>query len=398
MQAIADRLGFELLAEPWFIQVLMIILLTIVVAVAARFLLRLAGRIVTRAGGHWGEILVKCARRPLQVLVLAIGLAQVLLVLQTQTTAPLAEPVHALRKVATILCIAWFSAYFIREFSASALQARLARGEKPDITTLDALSKFARLTVLVVAILMIMQVFGLSITSLLALGGIGGIAVGFAARDVLANFLGGLTIYLDRPFSVGDWIRSPDKAIEGTVEEINWRHTRVRAFNKNPIYVPNALFTTVVVENPSRMTHRRLFEQIAIRYADLPRMAAIVDEIRAMLTAHEGIDTTQTMIVAFNKYDVSGLEIYIYCFANTVVWVRFHEIKHDVLLRIGDIITRHGAQVALPTRTVHLPRDPAWSGAPGTEFDGEPDAACLPDTGPALDERAAGPDGSAHAR
>ncbi|MFA7503644.1 MAG: mechanosensitive ion channel family protein [Burkholderiaceae bacterium] len=377
MQAIADRLGLDFIVEPWFIQILLIILLTVVVGVAAGFLLRLTGRIVTRAGGHWGEILVKCARRPLQVLVLAVGISQVLLLLQTQTAAPLAESVHALRKVATILCIAWFSAHFIREFSASALRARLARGETPDITTLDALSKLARLAVVIVAVLMTMQVFGLSITSLLALGGIGGIAVGFAARDVLANFLGGLTIYLDRPFSVGDWIRSPDKEIEGFVEQINWRHTRVRAFNKNPIYVPNALFTTVVVENPSRMTHRRLTERIAIRYADLPKMAAIVDDIKAMLTAHEGIDTTQTMIVAFNKYDVSGLEIYIYCFANTVVWVRFHEIKHDVLLRIGQIITGHGAEVALPTRTVHLPQEPGWSGMP-PDADGVPDDACAP--------------------
>src|SRR5690606_17049528 len=143
-------------------------------------------------------------------------------------------------------------------------------------------------------------------------------------------------------------------------------------------YVPNALFTTVVVENPSRMTHRRLHEKIAIRYADLPRMAAIVEDIRAMLLAHEGIDSTQTLIVAFNKYDVSGLEIYIYCFANTVVWVRFHEIKHDVLLRIGEIITKHGAEVALPTRTVHMPRTPAWSGEAGA-----PDDACMPDAGPA---------------
>jgi len=398
MQAIADRLGLDFVGEPWFIQVLLIIVLTAIVGVAASFMLRLAGRVVTRAGGHWGDILVQCARRPLMVLVWTIGIAQALLVLQTEVTAPLAESIRALRKAATIACVAWFLVYFIREYGTSALRARLERGENLDVTTMDAVSKLARLTVVIVAVLMTMQVFGLSITSLLALGGIGGIAVGFAARDVLANFLGGLTIYLDRPFSVGDWIRSPDKEIEGTVEEINWRHTRIRAFNKNPIYVPNALFTTVVVENPSRMTHRRLYEKIAIRYADLPKMAAIVDDIRSMLTAHAGIDTTQTMIVAFNKYDVSGLEIYIYCFANTVVWVRFHEIKHDVLLKIGDIITRHGAEVALPTRTLHLPRNPGWSGLP-PEAEGVPDDPCSP-CGDAASPtgHAAGTDGMAHAR
>src|SRR5690606_2403779 len=108
MQAIADRLGVDFLAEPWFIQILLIIALTAVAGVAAAGLLRLAGRVVARAGGHWGETLVRCARRPLLILIWAVGIAQALLVLEALTTAPLAEPLHALRKVTMILCIAWF--------------------------------------------------------------------------------------------------------------------------------------------------------------------------------------------------------------------------------------------------------------------------------------------------
>jgi len=119
---------------------------------------------------------------------------------------------------------------------------------------------------------------------------------------VLANFFGGLTIYLDRPSSVGDWIRTPDKQIEGTVEYISKRHTRVRAFNKNPIYVPNTLFTTNVVENPSRMTHRRINETIGIRYEDIGMMGTIVTEVKTMLQNHAEIDATQTMIVNFNIF------------------------------------------------------------------------------------------------
>jgi MscS family membrane protein len=396
MQDIADRSGLAFIGQPWFAQALLVLLATLVASIVAGLLLRLAGNVARRAGAHWGDTLVRCAAWPLQVLVWVAGIAQALLVVEYLRSPPLAGPIQGLRQAGIIASIAWFLVHFIRAFGESAVRSRLARGETVDVTTMDALSKLGRLAVVTAACLMIMQVFGLSITSLLAIGGIGGIAVGFAARDVLANFLGGLTIYLDRPFSVGDWIRSPDKSIEGTVEVINWRHTRIRAFNKNPIYVPNALFTTVVVENPSRMTHRRLHEKIAIRYSDLPKMGAIVEDIRAMLLAHEGIDTTQTLIVAFNKYDVSGLEIYIYCFANTVAWVRFHEIKHDVLLRIGEIITRHGAEVALPTRTVYLPRDPAWPGM-GGDAQGGPDEPCLPDAGPGARDRPAGGAGLAHA-
>ena len=113
-----------------------------------------------------------------------------------------------------------------------------------------------------------MQLFDYSVSGLLAFGGIGGIAVGFAAKDLLANFFGGLMIYLDRPFSVGDWIRSPDKEIEGTVEDIGWRLTRIRTFDKRPLYIPNSIFASISVENPSRMSNRRIYEKIGIRYDD----------------------------------------------------------------------------------------------------------------------------------
>ena len=94
-----------------------------------------------------------------------------------------------------------------------------------DATTVRAVGKLLRAAVIITAVLIAMQLFGYSISGLLAFGGIGGIAMGFAAKDLLANFFGGLMIYLDRPFSVGDWVRSPDKEIEGTVEDIGWRLT-----------------------------------------------------------------------------------------------------------------------------------------------------------------------------
>jgi MscS family membrane protein len=128
----------------------------------------------------------------------------------------------------------------------------------------------------------------------------------------------------------------------------------VRAFNKNPIYVPNALFTNIVVENPTRMTHRRIKETIGIRYADLDRMAAIVDDVKAMLRAHPEIDTSATLIVNFNAFGASSLDFFIYTFTRTVEWVHYHELKQDVLLKIAGIIQAHGAEVAFPTRTLHI--------------------------------------------
>ncbi len=165
-------------------------------------------------------------------------------------------------------------------------------------------------------------------------------------------------IFLDRPFSVGDWIRSPDRNIEGTVEEIGWRLTRIRTFDKRPLYVPNSVFTSLAVENPSRMLNRRIYETIGIRYDDIGVMDAVVADVEGMLKNHEAIDTRQTLMVNFVAFGPSSVDFFVYCFTKTVVWTEFHAIKQDVLLRIARIIDAHGAQIAFPTQTLHIQAEP----------------------------------------
>ena len=201
---------------------------------------------------------------------------------------------------------------------------------------------------------MILQSLGVSVSGLLAFGGVGGIAVGFAARDLLANFLGGLSIFLDRPFAVGDWIRSPDREIEGTVEDVGWRVTRIRTFDQRPLYVPNAVFSTVALENPSRMLNRRIYETIGIRYDDAGAMEQVVAEVKEMLVAHDDIDKGKTLMVNFVAFGASSLDFFIYCFTRTTDWATYHGVKQDVLIKILKIIEGHGAEVAFPTRTVLL--------------------------------------------
>jgi MscS family membrane protein len=228
------------------------------------------------------------------------------------------------------------------------------KGAEIDRTTVDAIGKLLRLSVLITTVLVAMQTLGFSISGVLAFGGVGGIAIGFAAKDLLSNFFGGLMIFMDRPFAVGDWIRSPDRSIEGTVEKIGWRLTVIRTFDKRPLYVPNSTFASVAVENPSRMSHRRIYETLGIRYEDGTKMDAIVQSVKTMLLAHPEIDTTQTMIVNFNAFAASSLDFFIYTFTKTTNWVFYHEVKQDVLLKVMAIIEQHGAEIAFPTSTIHL--------------------------------------------
>ena len=180
------------------------------------------------------------------------------------------------------------------------------------------------------------------------------VAIGFAAKDLLSNFFGGLFIYLDRPFAVGDWIRSPDREIEGTVEQIGWRVTRIRTFDKRPLYIPNSVFSQISVENPSRMSNRRIKETIGIRYDDISKMEIIINQVKEMLKAHPDIDTEKTLIVNFDCFAPSSLDFFIYTFTKTTDWIQFHEVKQNVLLKIIHIIEKNGAEIAFPTSTLHF--------------------------------------------
>jgi len=347
---ISEKIGIE----PWIAMIVAIAVVTIVVNYVAQLLLRQGLKASAKTTTVWDEALLRSANRPLLAAIWIVGAGFMVPVLEQHFDFAVLEEALAVRDVLLIACVAWFLLRFISRVTKNIVQLRKSRGEDFDLTTVDALGKLARLVVVVMAVLMAAQSLGFQVTGLLALGGVGGLAVGFAAKDLLANFFGGLTIYLDRPFGVGEWIRSPDKSIEGTVEYISWRHTRIRAFNKNPIYVPNSVFTTIVVENPSRMSHRRIKESVGLRYDDFAVVGPVVADIKSMLQQHPGIDQTQTLIVNFNQFGASSLDILIYTFTRTTKWIEYHEVKQDVLLKIGEIIERHGAEIAFPTQTLHV--------------------------------------------
>lgn len=143
--------------------------------------------------------------------------------------------------------------------------------------------------------------------------------------------------------------------MRGSVEKIGWRLTTIRTFDKRPLYVPNAVFTNIAVENPSRMTNRRIKETIGIRYDDANKMRDIIGDVKSMLEQHEDIDNGQTLIVNFDEFASSSLNFFIYTFTKTTNWIEFHKVKQDVMLKIIDIIDSHDAECAFPTTTIHIP-------------------------------------------
>lgn len=339
----------------WITQIFIIIFITVIINAIQSLSLKKIEKTLQKTENFWDNSFVWALSKPLSALIWIIGLAFAIEIIYQSTQAPIFSGIEPLRDIGVISSFAWFLIRFINKTSEHYKQKNL---DKDETTTITAVAKLLRISVFITAALIILQTLGFSISGLLAFGGVGGLAVGLAAKDMLANFFGSLVIYLDRPFKIGDWIRSPDKEIEGTVESIGWRMTMIRTFDQRPLYIPNAVFTSISVENPSRMSNRRIYETIGLRYEDSRQVDTILADIETMLRNHEAIDQTKTMMVNFNKFNASSLDFFIYTFTKTTVWTEFHKIKQEILLKVIAIIHQHGADIAYPTQTIHLNQEP----------------------------------------
>lgn len=352
-----DFLGYlkEFLGSEnlWYFEVFVVVTATLLAAYVCHKVLTKLVQKAELSHNLWDDALFEALLRPLKWAVWLVGLSYAAELASKQSASSLLTLLAPFRSLGFIGLVSWFLVRFISLGERNLVDPEYT--QKPhDKTTVVAIGKLLRVSVVITSALIILQTLGYSVSGVLAFGGIGGLAVGFAAKDLLANFFGGLMVYLDRPFKVGEWIRSPDKSIEGVVEDIGWRLTRIRTFDKRPLYVPNSVFTQVAVENPSRMSNRRINETIGVRYDDASKVAAIVADVEVMLRAHEDIDQEQTLMVNFNEFASSSLNFFIYTFTKTTDWARFHVVKQDVLLKILAIIEGHGAQCAFPTSTLHI--------------------------------------------
>ncbi|PQJ43604.1 mechanosensitive ion channel protein MscS [Vibrio campbellii] len=335
--------------QDWSSSVLFITIASFFAWVAWRVLYSRLEILFEKTPFHWDDLLLEALKTPISTLIwcwpatVSLGI-----VLQSELGNEF-NWLSTLKLILVISILVWIVMRLITNVEDYVLEQKTR-----DETTVQAVAKVARLFFIVIGVLTVMQAFGLSLSGLLTFGGVGGLIVGLAAKDLLSNFFGGLMIYFDRPFKVGDWIRSPDRQIEGTVERIGWRMTSIRTFDKRPLYVPNSVFSNIVVENPSRMLNRRIFETIGLRYDDADKVPVIIDEVREMLKNHKDIDTRQTLIVNFDAFGASSLNFFIYTFTKTVNWVRYHEVKQDVLLEVMAIIKKHEADIAFPTQTLKL--------------------------------------------
>lgn len=255
-------------------------------------------------------------------------------------------------KVLLTFNLAWFC------FNAVSLLERwLSHWAGRTETTLDDhlipfIRKTLRVFIVFIGILMLVQNLGYSISGLLASLGLGGLAVALAAKDSLSNIFGSLMILLDRPFSFGDWIKAGE--MEGTVEEIGFRSTRIRTFAKTLITVPNSVLMNMSIDNFSQMPKRRIKLTVGVTYDTKPaQMRQAVADIKQMLREHPAVNQ-DFFLVNFTDFGASSLDIMVYCFTSSTVWNEYLDARQDICLKIMDLLEQLGLEIAFPSRTIYL--------------------------------------------
>jgi MscS family membrane protein len=218
---------------------------------------------------------------------------------------------------------------------------------------LPLIKQSLRIFTLIVGVLTILATLEVDVIALLGGLGIGGIAIALAAQDAVGNFIGTISIFADRPFKVGDWIIVGDK-VDGNVEQIGFRSTKVRTWPKTLMSIPNKVLATEIVDNWSRMPKRRVKMTVGVTYSTTPeQMEELLRRIRELLKNDEGVDP-DFFLVRFTDFGASSLDIFLYYFTKSIKWDEHLGVRERVNLNIMRNIRDMGLSIAFPTRSIHL--------------------------------------------
>ncbi|HIE32006.1 MAG TPA: mechanosensitive ion channel family protein [Methanosarcinales archaeon] len=214
------------------------------------------------------------------------------------------------------------------------------------------LIKSLKAVVITLTILFLMNNLGWNIASLLAGLGIGGLALALAAQETVSNIFGSITVFSDRSFHIGDWIMVGD--VEGTVEDVGLRSTRVRRFDQALVTVPNSRFIKSDIVNFTRMKKRRIKFYLGVSYkTSRKQMEEVVEGIKQLIKDDPNFDHTFYM-VHFTDFGAYSLDIFIYCFTKTTVWDEFLAVREELNLKIMRLLEEVGVEIAYPTQTIYL--------------------------------------------
>ncbi|WP_018294333.1 mechanosensitive ion channel family protein [Mariprofundus ferrooxydans] len=317
---------------------------------------RMAKQLASRTKTQLDDVLLAAAERPASMFILVIGLLLTVHLLHPPAEIfPLVSLADQAGRIIAIFIGIWFLWRLISGLSAYFTARARETDSSLDDQLVPFVAKTLRIFLVMTAVLVVAQNMGYSISGLLASLGIGGIAIAMAAKDTIANVFGSIMILVDRPFTVGDWVKTSE--FEGVVEEIGFRSTRIRTFERTLVNVPNSSLANMVIDNIDARSQRRIKMRIGLTYdTTAAQMAEAIAGIEEILTKHPGVDQGYKL-VKFDEFEDSSLSIFLYYFSSNKVWAEYLQVRQEINMQIMELLESMNLNFAFPTRTLHIEKE-----------------------------------------
>lgn len=347
---------------PWQVVALAVLLLLGFIArvLVANLITSQVKRLMERLKIQWGHELIHDSALPLGTLAMAgvVAVGAPSLALGVTVAQVVMLGVRTLAAVSIVMLI-----YRAVDLLAAFLAHRASGTHtKLDDQLVPLVRRGLKIVTVVLGIIFVLQNLEVNVGSLLATLGIGSLAFALAAKDTVGNLFGSITIFLDKPFQIGDWVVT--SGVEGIVEEVGFRSTRIRTFYNSVVTIPNGKFTDAIVDNYGLRKYRRCFVTLSLTYETTPeQMEAFCDGVRAIIAAHP--QTRKDYYeVHFSGYGESGLSVMLYFFFEVDSWSKELRARHEVFLDVWRLAHKLGVSFAFPTRTLHLETQAAPAARP----------------------------------
>ena len=314
-----------------------------------RFVLRRLERITERTETEFDDLLRDAIEEPLKLLFLVMGafFAERTLGL-TGLPAEIADKI-----LRSLLAVGIFSTLYSALppvfFGLRRIEELLSK------EIVRWLMTIARWGIILTGAATVLQIWGIQIGPIIAGFGLFGVAVALGAQDLFKNLLGGVSILVERRFKIGDWVRV-ESIVEGTVEDIGFRSTRIRRFDQVPVVVPNNFFADYALINFSEMNYRRIFWQIGVEYqTSSAQLRDICGQIKSWLDDNANFisDERVPCLIFVDGFNDSSIDVMVYCFTETTDWQEWLTQKQDLAYTIKEIVEGAGTGFAFPSRTIY---------------------------------------------
>ena len=313
-----------------------------------RIIIGLALKVARRTSTKYDERIVRGLTKPLQFSFLILGLYIFISVLYLKN-----DYIYLVLGSLIIINIFWFFSSVVHALQGVLYKAIM----NVDNEVSESLTRFVLRVIYVVIWVMgissVLSLWGINVTALVASLGLGGLAFALAAKDTAANLFGSIALLVDKSIKIGDWIKVD--GVEGIVEDIGMRTTKIRTFRKSLIVVPNQIVANSHIENFSRRNIRRVMMRLGLTYNTTnEQIEAIIKDIKSMLKSHKGIAQEETLLVNFENFGDSAKEILVYAFTNTAIWQEYLAIREEIQYKIEEIVLKNGSSFAFPSQSLYI--------------------------------------------